>query len=539
MTDEAQTRAVAVPQRQAVENIQPMFDTARFEHFQRAASALMHSSIMNPSIRGSSPQQAFSNLMLLADQSDRWKLPLIAIVQETSIVHDKLVFSGKLIAAALQSSLGIKLFPWFTGERGAVDYRVYLSDVSWDDLSDEELEALRPGVQIKGRRIVDGSVGEWRTFKKNSTDPNPAWTGAATQNQLIYRGSREWARRFEPAHMLGVYGDDEIDQIQGRMDRARDVTPVAGLSTGFTKPAEAQAEPEVEDAVVEEVADAADPADQEASQEAQEGQEQTQATEARPTDEGHQDGAEDTPTAEFIAERAASAYDQARCGLAITMPVGWPMEAIEQIQQAATRGADEFDDAKELAYQQGLAGSVMTELMPEKKAPKIEKDRFSDLRKEWEQGQKDAKAAAPDAEDTAGDDDFEGEDFDTGADVADPWASQLADLHDWASIKGALYALSQSEAWKAFDAEGIAEVRAKAWRREAELIEAGKDRLDFINDLTAFRCWLETTTDTDAIEGNWQTLVRQPIYTGLSEAQQKSMAAAVVGRIEAIKAGKA
>ena len=94
MTDEAQTRAVAVPQRQAVENIQPMFDTARFEHFQRAASALMHSSIMNPSIRGNSPQQAFSNLMLLADQSDRWKLPLIAIVQETSIVHDKLVFSG-------------------------------------------------------------------------------------------------------------------------------------------------------------------------------------------------------------------------------------------------------------------------------------------------------------------------------------------------------------------------------------------------------------------------------------------------------------
>lgn len=535
MTDEAQTRAVAVPQRQAVENIQPMFDTARFEHFQRAASALMHSSIMNPSIRGNSPQQAFSNLMLLADQSDRWKLPLIAIVQETSIVHDKLVFSGKLIAAALQSSLGIKLFPWFTGERGATDYRVYLSDVTWDDDSDEMLADLKPGVQIRGRRIVDGSVGEWRTFLKDGRTPNAAWTGAATQNQLIYRGSREWARRFESAHMLGVYGDDEIDQIQGRMDRARDVTPVAGLSTGFTKPAEAQAEPEVEDAVVEEVADAA----AEAAAEPQDGQVDAEATADAAEEVTAQADDAEGPTPDEVADRAKHAYETTWCGGAHNFDGEdhWPDHAVDTINAEARKGADEFEDAKELAYQQGKAGQVMTELMPDKKAAKGLKIRWDALRTEWVQGEKDAKAEAA-AEDTAGDDDFDGDDA-AGDDVADPWTDQLADLHDWASIKGALYALSQSEAWKAFDADGIAEVRAKAWRRQAELIEAGKDRLDFINDLTAFRCWLETTMDTDAIEGNWQTLVRQTIYTGLSEAQQKSMAAAVAGRIEAIKAGKA
>lgn len=533
MTDEAQTRAVAVPQRQAVENIQPMFDSARFDQFQRASKALMNSSIMNPEIRGNGPEQCFSNLMLLSDQSDRWKLPLVAIVQETSIVHGKLVFSGKLIAAALQSSLGIKLFPWFTGERGAIDYRVYLSDVSWDDMTDEQMDALRPGVQIRGRRIVDGSVGEWRTLQKNSTNPTPAWTGAATQNQLIYRGSREWARRFESAHMLGVYGDDEIDQIQSRMDRARDVTPVAGLSTGFTKPAEPQAEPEIEDAVVEEVTDTT----AEAAAEPQDGQVDVEATADATDKSATQADAAEGPTPEEITERANEAYEEARCSGAVTMPVGWPAEAIALVQEAATRGADEFDDAKELAYQQGKAGQVMTELMPDKKASKRLKMRWDALRTEWVQGEKDAKAEAAAADDTAGDSDFDGDDA-SGDDVGDPWAEQLADLQDWASIKGALYALSQSEAWKAFDAEGIAEVRAKAWRRQAELIEAGKDRLDFINDLTAFRCWLETTTDTDAIEGNWQTLVRQPIYTGLSEVQQKSMAAAVAGRVEAIKAGK-
>ena len=208
------------------------------------------------------------------------------------------------------------------------------------------------------------------------------------------------------------------------------------------------------------------------------------------------------------------------------------------INEWAKKGADEFDDAEELAYQQGKAGQIMTEIMPEKKAAKALKLRWDALRSEWNQGQADAKAEAAATDDTAGDSDFEGEDFDTGADVADPWNSQLADLHDWASIKGALYKLSQSEAWQAFDAAGIARIRALAWLRQAALIEAGKDRLDFINDLTAFRCWLETTTDTDAIEGNWQTLVRQKIYTELNEAQQKSMAAAVAGRIGAINAEK-
>lgn len=533
MTDETTARAVAVPQRQAVENIQPMFDTARFEHFQRAASALMHSSIMNPSIRGQSPQQCFSNLMLLADQSDRWKLPLIAIVQETSIVHDKLVFSGKLIAAALQSSLGIKLFPWFTGERGALDYRVYLSDVSWEDLSDEQLADLKPGVQIRGRRIVDGSVGEWRTFKKGGNEPNPAWTGAATQNQLIYRGSREWARRYESAHMLGVYGDDEIDQIQDRMSRARDVTPAAGLSTGFTKPAEVEAQAEPEDAVVEEIAD-------KASQEAQDGQEadgDAQVGDALDDAAAQVEDASDGPSAEDIAERAKIAYETTYCGGVHTFEGEdvWPDQAVDLINQKAREGADAFEDAKELAYQQGKAGQIMTELMPEKNAAKGLKDRWAALRAEWDQGQADAKSE-PETDDTAGDSDFDG-DADDVVD-ADPWLTTLADLHDWASIKAALYSLSQSDAWAAMDAAGIADVRAKAWRRQAELIEAGKDRLDFINDLTAFRCWLETTDDTDAIEGNWQTLVRQKIFTDLKVEQQKSLGAAVSGRIGAINTEK-
>ncbi|MEG0819897.1 MAG: hypothetical protein RSG56_10670, partial [Brevundimonas sp.] len=275
MANESETRAVATSaparQIQRVENVQPMLDSDRFEHFQRASKALMNSSILNPSIRGNSPEQCFSNLMLVFDLSDRWKLPAISIAQGISIVHDKVVYEGKLIAAMLDASLGVTLYPWWQGERGALDYRIFISDVPWDDLTDEQLADLRPGAQIRGRRIVDGSVGEWRTFKKDGTSPNPAWTGAATQNQTLYRGSREWARRFEPAQMLGVYGDDEIEQIEVRMVQARERATTPGL-TGFTRPAEAQVETAaetIEDAVVEEVEAKADEKPQEGGQEAQ------------------------------------------------------------------------------------------------------------------------------------------------------------------------------------------------------------------------------------------------------------------------------
>lgn len=300
-----QTTAVAVAEKRQparVENTQPLFDTDRFEHFQRAASALMHSSILNPSIRGDDPKQCFSNLMLVFDLSDRWKLPPMSIAQCISIVHNKVVYEGKLIQAALQSSLGVQLYPWWTGKRGAPDYRIYLSDKPWDTGNPETdqalIDSLMPGIQILGRRVIDGSVAEWKTTDKQGRD-NAAWTGAATQNQLNYRGSREWVRRYEPAMLLGVYGDDEIEAIQGRMDRAREVSiTTPGLSTGFTKPA---AEEPV-DAVVEEIQPEADTTDEASAQTALEAK-------AEPTPSIEETGSDDKvdETATFDSEEVAAA----------------------------------------------------------------------------------------------------------------------------------------------------------------------------------------------------------------------------------------
>lgn len=540
---ESRAVATAQPARQVarVENVQPMFDTDRFEHFQRAASALMHSSILNPSIRGDDPKQCFSNLMLVFDLAERWKLPALSIAQCISIVHNKVVYEGKLIQAALDSSLGVTLYPWWTGERGTLEYRIFLSDTPWDDMSDEQLAALRPGVQIRGRRIIDGSVAEWRTFKKNSTEATPAWSGAATQNQLLYRGSREWARRYEPAHLLGVYGDDEIEQIQSRMDRARDAAPAAlGLSGGFTRPVEPAPEPEVEDAQVEPVKeeDAGQAAD--APETAQDAQVEAEATSDAGTDEEAQD---EGLSAHDVAERSQAAYEATFCGFPHTYEGEdtWPDDARTVIDAAAQRGADAFDDAKELAYQQGRAGQVMTELQPPVDATGLTA-RWKALRAEWEKGQADAEEdakASPAAEAPAAEADAVDADTDDAeTDALAGWTAKLLELNSWADIKAALHAFSQTPEWKAMGPEDLSEVRSLAWGRQNFLIMDGQEKFDFLNDLTAFRCWIEWTEDADAIEGNWQAIASMPHFQNLGSDQQKALATAVQACIAALGGGE-
>ena len=525
----------AAPQRQNVQNVQPMLDTARFEHFQRASSALMHSSILNESVRGANPQQCFSNLMLVFDLSDRWKLPALSIAQGIAIVHNKVVYEGKLIAAMLDASLGVQLQYWWTGERGALDYRIYASDRPFAELAPpdatpaEQMDAinkmLRPGVQIPGWRIIDGSVGEWRTFQKDGRSPNPAWTGAATQNQLAYRGAREWARRYEPAQMLGVYGDDEIDAITLRME-ARDVTPVAtGLSGGFTKPAEPV------DAEVEEIQDANAAEPEKASEKAQEADPAPAAPKARGNRRKPADGKESAPAEATSGEPAPyfsdadheEAYRLGMAGTPMLRPDDCPEADWHKLHAEWLRGAEEGD-----GHQDPLGDGSDSE-----------GDDGDDTEAMGDDDAMDAIAQAePDAvattlEDHASDDDTSIEDDD----ALDMFVAGLPDLGSWKAIKAGLNVASKTDAWKGSAASRIALVRAAAWNRMAEIIAAGEDKLDIINDLTAFRCWVETTDDVEAIQGSWMTLVHQPVYTNLEPDQQRALERAIMGRIETIQEG--
>lgn len=593
-TDQTAVTVAPARQIQRVENLQPMLDSGRFEHFQRAAKALMHSTLLNPSVRGSAPEECFSNLMMVFDLSDRWKLPALSIAQCIAIVHGKVVYEGKLIAAMLTASLGVRLHYHYTGERGTDSYRVFVADRDWADLSEEDLAKVAPDRYPRGWRVIDGSVGDWKTYGKDGRTANPAWTGAAQRNQLSYRGSREWARLYEPAQLLGVYGDDELDDMQVRMERARDVTPIVpGLSSGFTRPAKADPDATVIEGAASEqtasdaaqdVPQAAQDADQEqtgpvAAEEPAGDQEKAPA----PKKAAAKKKAAEAPADDRVEISAHQAFEHGLTGgdVADLITLSMPKGETAAIEKAWKRGRDELDALLEHARAAGHSGTAFHMANPPAGDASIE--RQTELVKAaYAEGQA-ARAEEEKADASSGSDavdqDLEGDDVDGSdagmhdteiedddddsaldaigeaeedlvdqarddaedaafdvPDALDAWADQLGSLADWKSIKSSLGILVKSEDWKAAGPARQAATRAAAWRREAELIESGQDRLDFINDLTAWRCWIETTTDVDAINGNWMTIVRMPLYQGIEAGQKAALEQATLARVAQIQA---
>lgn len=220
----------AKPRRELIEVIDPIpvLDTSRFEHMQRIATVMARSSLIPESLctfgtkdnKQDLPyEQVLSNCFLVVNQAVRWGLDPFAVAQCVSVVHGKLCYEGKLVSAVLEAKLGLRLHHHFTGEPGTDEYRIYLSDREFDEATIAE---LKPGLRKPGFRLFDGSVGEWKTMGNGTP-----WTPKNHPRMLIYRGTRDWTRIYEPAIMLGVYTPDEMLDLSenARALRSRTVSP--------------------------------------------------------------------------------------------------------------------------------------------------------------------------------------------------------------------------------------------------------------------------------------------------------------------------
>jgi hypothetical protein len=162
-------------------------------------------------------EQILSNCFLVVNQAVRWGLDPFAVAQCVSVVHGKLCYEGKLVSAVLQAKMGISLSHVIVGEGEAT--RIYLSDRV---ITEDVRKALYPGCRREDMRLFDGSVAEWKTGGANSP-----WSPKNFARMLIYRGTRDWCRIYEPALMLGVYTDDEMEDLDAsvRSRGARNITP--------------------------------------------------------------------------------------------------------------------------------------------------------------------------------------------------------------------------------------------------------------------------------------------------------------------------
>lgn len=161
-------------------------------------------------------QKSPADCLMVIEQAARWRMSPFAVAQATSSVRGKLMFEGKLVAAAIHTS-GILV--------GRLQYQ-------FRDAGPKRTVTVSG--QIRGEaepKTVDVMLEAVAT-------ENGCWKKQPDQ-QLCYSGARVWARRHAPEVMLGVYSPEEDFEedappaavAKGRVER--ETYPDASFDTNF------------------------------------------------------------------------------------------------------------------------------------------------------------------------------------------------------------------------------------------------------------------------------------------------------------------
>jgi RecT family len=151
-------------------------------------------------------QKKPADCLLVIEQAMRWGMSPFAVAQCTSVIHGKLMFEGKLVAAVVNANgdLSERLNYSYSGEG--------------------QNRTIKVSGKVKSEpepRCVDVTLKDVKTS-------NELWNKQPDQ-QLMYAGARIWARRHMPELMLGVYTPEEdIEDTRPSID---DAVPIATVST--------------------------------------------------------------------------------------------------------------------------------------------------------------------------------------------------------------------------------------------------------------------------------------------------------------------
>lgn len=172
--------------------------TQTFEGIERLANLMAKMGTM-PAHLQNKPADCFRVVV----QAAKWRMDPFAVAECTSLVHGRMCFEGKLVAAVLQSL-------------GAIEGR--LTYVITGKGQNAEIDVT--GTPKGGQPVtLHGTVRDWRTTGNGSPwDKQP-------ETQLVYRGTRQWARMYAPEALLGVYTPDEFDGATVDVTSTAEVRP--------------------------------------------------------------------------------------------------------------------------------------------------------------------------------------------------------------------------------------------------------------------------------------------------------------------------
>jgi hypothetical protein len=177
---------------------------------------LMSTARLVPAALQKSPGDCFMIIQLAM----RWNMDPFAVAQECSVISGKLMTSGKLAAAVINT-------------RGQLAQRL---TYSYSGTGDDRMVTVTARLASEPEnRTVEVKLRDVRTN-------NGAWKSQPDQ-QLAYSGARIWGRRHTPELMLGVYFEGEGEAIEataaaaeGRGVRPVSTTPIAAPSPPLSDP---------------------------------------------------------------------------------------------------------------------------------------------------------------------------------------------------------------------------------------------------------------------------------------------------------------
>jgi len=149
-------------------------------------------------------QKSPGDCLLVIEQAMRWGMSPFAAAQEVSVIQGKLMYSGKIVAAAVQSA-------------GILSGRLH-----YEYSGEGEERAVTVSGTLRGEAEARSVKVAW----KDAVTQNGIWKKQPDQ-QLAYHGARVWARRHVPEVMLGVYSPEEMDTFTGQtIDAKPELQPI-------------------------------------------------------------------------------------------------------------------------------------------------------------------------------------------------------------------------------------------------------------------------------------------------------------------------
>jgi len=158
-------------------------------------------------------QDSAGDCLMVVELAMRWGMSPFAVAQGTSVISGKLMIEGKLVAAAVESSGAIT---------GHIDYAFHG-------------EGETRSIDVAATRRGETSPRMVTVTLKEASTTNEMWKRQPDQ-QLVYHGTRVWARRWTPSVILGVYAREEMGQIiDGQSEEVPDERDALNASIPVTK----------------------------------------------------------------------------------------------------------------------------------------------------------------------------------------------------------------------------------------------------------------------------------------------------------------